>query len=77
MKSNSQKLLNIAIFRTFLTAIVYLLLPLLANKYEQYIGYKYIGYTVAGSVLLALLSIILLCISWNKYSNACEQEKKS
>jgi len=63
MKNRTQ-FLQKAIVRTFFTGLFYLAMPIVAKYYFEYVGGIYPGYTMLGSGVMILCSIILLIMSW-------------
>lgn len=64
MKKNKHYFLRIAILKTMGTGFLYLLMPIVAKFYNQYIGDNYIGYTIFGSAVMIIGNIILLVRAW-------------
>lgn len=64
MIKTKQQFLRRALIQTAITGLMYLLLPVVAKMYHNYIGDEYIGYTVAGGVVLAFGSLVLIIRAW-------------
>ncbi len=64
MKKNKHYFLRIAILKTMVTGSLYLLMPLAAKIYDQYVGNGYYGYTIFGAAIMIIGNIILLIRAW-------------
>jgi hypothetical protein len=64
MTKNKHYFLRIAILKTMASGCFYLLMPLAAKFYHQYVGSEYVGYTIFGSGVMILGNIILLVRAW-------------
>lgn len=75
MRKGKKYFLKMAIYKTLLTGITYLFMPVIAKIYQKYIGYEYVGYTVFGSFILITGNLILLFRAWVLAFNKDDREK--
>ena len=64
MKKNKHYFLRIAMLKTTASGCFYLLMPLAAKFYNQYVGSEYIGYKIFGAGVMILGNFILLVRAW-------------
>jgi len=61
---NKHYFLRLAIIKTMLTGLMYLMMPLAANFYNDYIPDGYFGYTIFGAGIMIIGNLILLVRAW-------------
>ena len=61
---NKHYFLRLAILKTMASGCLYLLMPIGAKIYHNFVGGQYIGYTVFGSGVMILGNFILLIRAW-------------
>lgn len=63
-KKNKHYFIRIAVLKTIITGWVYLMMPIAATLYNNYVPDGYTGYTFLGGGIMIIGNMILLIRAW-------------